>query len=347
MTVCRRTSWTAADLMAATFPEPRWAVPGVVPEGLTLLAGPPKLGKSWLMLNAAIAVAAGGHAFGRVPVPGGTSLYLALEDPARRMQGRLAVTLEGSPPPENLHIETVWPLLHDGGADLLDQWLTEHPGCRLVVVDVFAKVRGTASDKEDRYTADYRAISRLKDVADAHEVAVVAVHHTRKQQSDDFLELVSGTNGLAGAADTVLVLSRSRGTADAKLHITGRDVEERNLALSLDQGRWTLLDGSAEDHERGETRRRVLDLLTEQGPMTPKQVADVLDIGHELAKKTCRRMVDDRELTSAKGVYTPVPAVPVPELFTTDEGDGDAGDTHLPPEFEDTYADYLEQEVPA
>ncbi|MGI8701240.1 MAG: AAA family ATPase [Nocardioidaceae bacterium] len=91
-----RTSWTAAELMACEFPEPRWAVPGIIAEGVTLLAGAPKVGKSWLALGLGIAVATGGKALGALDVMEGDVLYLALEDPPRRLQDRLAKVLSGA-----------------------------------------------------------------------------------------------------------------------------------------------------------------------------------------------------------------------------------------------------------
>lgn len=333
------TRWTAADLMAAEFPEPRWAVPGIIVEGLTLLAGAPKLGKSWLALNLVVATSAGGCAFGRVAVERGEALYLALEDPPRRLKSRLTNVLDGAGAPEGLHFDTEWPLLHDGGADRLDEWLGEHPACRLVVIDVLARVRGTTRDKDDKYEADYRSMVRLKQIADAHRVAIVVIHHTRKAAAEDFLDTVSGTNGLAGAADSILVLARARNGADATLHVTGRDVEEQELALTLVDGRWTLLDGKATDYKLADTRRKIVRLLREHGPMTPKRIAETLGIDHELTKKTCVRMdADDQLVNAGNGLYRD-PSVPLslvsPEspdssiqsLSTSPRDSRDTGDT--------------------
>lgn len=328
----RRTRWSAVDLLAEDFPEPRWAIPGIVPEGLTLFAGPPKVGKSWLMLGAAVAVASGGKAFGSIGVDAGGVLYVALEDPARRLAQRLGIVLEGAPAPAGLDFATTWPLLHDGGADLLDAYLTEHTATRLVVVDVFAKARGTTSDREDRYQADYRAMSWLKDVADRHSVAAVAVHHVRKAASEDFVDTVSGTNGLAGAADTILVLARSRGAADAKLHITGRDVDEAEHAMRLVGGRWTLLDGPASDWDLADTRRAIARYLRKEGPAMPKRIADDLGLDHELTKKTCRRMLDDEQLTSAgNGLYQ----APVPLSLVSPQSPSGTGGTEGTPSWDD------------
>ncbi|MGH3737200.1 MAG: AAA family ATPase, partial [Micromonosporaceae bacterium] len=135
----RRTWWNLGDLLAAEFPEPRWAVPDLIPEGVTLLAGQPKVGKSWLSLGLAVAVASGGKALGDIDVEPGAVLYAALEDTPRRLQDRLGRVLGGQyPSPEarrNLEIVTTW------DTELVDRWLNETRGKRLLILDVLARVR--------------------------------------------------------------------------------------------------------------------------------------------------------------------------------------------------------------
>jgi hypothetical protein len=302
----RRVSWTARELIGHRFPAPKYAVPGLLAEGLSLLVGAPKLGKSWLALNVAAAIAAGGRALDTISVERGQVIYLALEDPPRRLQRRLRLVLAGDVAPEGLHFETEWPRLLDGGCDELDAWLQEHPGCRLVIVDVFAKVRGLVAGNVNRYEADYAAMATLKELADRYGVAILVVHHTRKASADDYVDAVSGTHGLAAAADAVLVLERSRGSADAKLKVTGRDVEEAEYAMRFDAtaGAWSMLEGPAEEYDLGETRRRILAHLREHGAATPKTIADALALGHETVKKSCQRMAADDQLgTDGEGAY--------------------------------------------
>lgn len=310
-TTLKRTGYSAAELMAADFPEPRFAIPGIVPEGLTFFAGAPKLGKSWLALNLAVAVSAGGKALGSLPVERGEVLYLSLEDPPRRLKQRLSMLLGFEAPPQGLHFETQWERTTDGGADRLQAWLKDHPECRLVIIDVFARIRPRVPEKVDRYTADYEAAAPIKALADQYGVAALILHHTRKASAEDFLESVSGTNGLAGAADTITVLRRARGRADAELHVTGRDVEEQRLALKFSPliGSWTLL-GSAEEYSMGETRRRVIQLLRMHGPLSPKGLADLSSVPHETAKKTMSRMAADGQLKAEGGRYSLTGAVP-------------------------------------
>ncbi|HXI16040.1 MAG TPA: AAA family ATPase, partial [Chloroflexota bacterium] len=131
----------AVTLMAQEFPEPRYAVPGLLPEGVGLLAGKPKLGKSFLALSLAIAVATGTPALGKIEVEAGDVLYLALEDGRRRLQRRLVDMLGDQPPPPRLTFATKWPVLDDGGLERMESWLQGHPETRLIIVDTFPRVK--------------------------------------------------------------------------------------------------------------------------------------------------------------------------------------------------------------
>lgn len=317
-----RTSWTATELMALEFPPPVWAVPGIVSEGVNLLAGPPKVGKSWLSLGLAVSVASGGQAFGSIDVEPGPVLYLALEDTPRRLQARMRRVLDGDQPPTGLTFATDSPTLPAGGEDRIGEWIEANPGARMVVIDVFAKVRGQAPPSVQAYDADYAAVGRAKRIADTYGLAVVLVHHVRKAGSEDFLAEVSGTNGIAGAADAVLVLKRARGEADAALHVTGRDIDETEYALSFEPGagRWRLLDGPAHEHFLADTRAQIARLVRDQPGMKPKQIADALNLQIGNVRVTCRRMADDRQIRSDKaGQYYPIdnaqPA-PHPQLLS-------------------------------
>jgi hypothetical protein len=326
----RRTSWTAAELLAADLPSPRWAVEELFPEGLAFMCGAPKLGKSWLALALGIALAAGGgYALGKIAVERGDVLYLALEDNARRLQDQLRLLLGDDQAPRGLHIETEWERLDEGGLERLTNWLDEHTNTRLVLVDVWTRIRPTTRDNGNRYQADYDAAAALQAVAIKYGVAIVALFHTRKAEAADFVETVQGTFGTAAAADTIVVVKRSRGEADATLFLTGRDVIEQELALrfAAETGAWELL-GDAAEYGLGKTRKTILELLDAHGPLTPKQVSELApDISHDLAKKTMQRMFTDGQLTAKGGVYTHVPAVPAsPEdAATGTEGHGGHG----------------------
>jgi len=333
-----RTAWTAAELMAADFAPPRWAVPGLICEGVTLLTGPPKVGKSWLSLGLAVAIATGGEAMGRIRVQQGPVLYLALEDTARRLKSRLGKVLGDTPPPKGLTLVTECAPFPAGAAEI-GLWLDEHPDARMVIIDVLAKVRGATPPGTAPYDADYAAIGRFKSLADRYGVAVVLVHHVRKMASDDFLAEVSGTHGLAGAADATLAIKRGRGQADGVLHVTGRDVDEAEYAAAFDpeyaaafdpeHGTWNLLDGPAEVHGLGDTRRAILAHLEAHPGSSPKQIADALGPDqYDNVRTHLSRMLEDGQVVSpARGRYV----LPGVTSVTTRESAGQDPDSVVTP----------------
>ena len=272
-------TFTATDLLKEELPPVRWAVPGILPEGLSLLAGKPKLGKSWLALGLAVAKASGGVALGKIPVDRGEVLYLALEDNRRRLQNRLRKVLNGSPPPEGLHIATEWARIDEGGAEALDDWLAVHPEAGLVVVDILKVVRPSVSGNRGIYDADYEALQSMQRLAGEHGVTVLVVHHTRKMAAVDPVDEVSGSTGLSGGADGIMVLKRDRGKADAYLHVTGREVEEEaELALRWDASlaSWTLA-GDADEYRLSQERRSLIEALgAAGGGMAPREIAEAL-----------------------------------------------------------------------
>ena len=295
---------TAADLMASELPPVRWGVRGVLPEGVTLLAGKPKLGKSWLALGLCVAVAAGGVALGTRQVEQGDVLYLALEDNRRRLQKRLGKMLCG-PAPKGLEIATAWPKLDEGGVEALRAWLGEHPEARLVAVDTLAKIRQRTRG-QNVYQEDYAALEELLPLAAEHEVAIVVVHHTRKMAAADPLDEVSGSTGLTGGVDGVLVLKRDRGKADAVLHVDGRDIEEpAEFALKWDAetAGWTIV-GDAEEYRMSEERKEILCVLVEAGEfLGPGEVADVLGKPRNTIKQRLWHMAQDRQVDNRNGKY--------------------------------------------
>jgi hypothetical protein len=277
-------------LDAQEFPPLRYAVPGLIPEGFSLLIGPPKAGKSWLALDFLLSVAAGGYALGHISTGRPRRvLYLALEDGHRRMQDRCRKLLgldDGGRRPTLYHYLT----RIEPGTVLatITAFLTAYPDTALVVVDTLGKVMPPAQQGESSYQRDYRVGGALKAVADRHDgLAVVVLHHDRKATAEDFVDSVSGTHGLAGSADTIVVLARKRQSTEGLLKITGRDVTEAEYALVMADGQWTL-DGAdlaaaaaraAQREESGrysDTTASVIDFVRSHGPagVSAKDVAD-------------------------------------------------------------------------
>lgn len=297
------TSVDAETLLGMVFAPIKYVVPGFVAEGLTILGGRPKLGKSWLALDFGIGVASGGDCLGTT-CGQGDALYLALEDNQRRLQDRLRLVLpqQGRPDIRRLTLDTEAPKIGAGLIERLDAWRLSVELPLLVVVDTLAMVRQPKGRNQDSYAADYDALSPLQRWASEHRIAVVVVTHVRKMEAEDPLEMISGTNGLTGAADSILVLTR---TADGpKLYGRGRDVEEVEKALRFDAGRWFVI-GDAADAKRSDERRQVMASLR-AGNRSPGEIAK--DTGMKLAnvQYLLGKMVEAGEAEKGGyGLYVP------------------------------------------
>jgi hypothetical protein len=299
---------SAPELLELEFAPLRWAILTLLSEGLFILAGRPKLGKSWLVLNFAIAVACGGYALGILKAEPGDVLCAALEDGARRLQERLRKLLGAGPIPENLEIATEWRPFDRGGLEDLELWLTEHPKARLVVFDTLQRVRPSEDPKARLYASDYGAVQGLQEISKRFGVSILVVHHTRKAAAEDYIDLTSGSTGLTGAADGVIILQRVRGKADATLSVTARDFPENELALSWDSElcNWRAL-GDASDYRMSEARREILELLRRSDGLglKPKEISTELRKDYGATKKLLFDMRQaDLVRSDEKGRYT-------------------------------------------
>jgi hypothetical protein len=301
-------TFTAVELMSERMPDVRWAVPGIIPEGVTFLAGKPKMGKSWMSFGLCVAVATGGVALGTKPVEQGETLYLALEDNRRRLQRRLNKLLASGVVPKELHMATDWPRAGEGGIERLDAFLETHPDCRLVVVDTLARFKPHASGRRTQYDEDRDAVDPLRPICADREVSILLVHHLRESESDDPLDMIHGSAGLTGGVDGALVLKRQRGNADAYLHVDGRDIEQpTELALKFDPdaATWAVV-GDAEEYRKSELRKDILKVLEEADePLGPKDVAGLLGKNENTVRQRLFQMSNDGEVkVPSRGQYT-------------------------------------------
>ncbi|HZO64241.1 MAG TPA: AAA family ATPase [Kribbellaceae bacterium] len=323
-------------LDAQTFPPLRYAVPGLFPEGFGLHIGPPKIGKSWALQDVALAVASGGLAFGAVHtgVPRSV-LLLALEDGDRRLQDRARRLLGTCPIPARFNYLT---RVQPGAAvDTIEAWLEQTDDAALVIVDTLGRVMPPALPGESAYQRDYRVGARLKRIADDRPgLCLLVNHHDRKASSDDFVDSVSGTHGLAGAADTIAVLSRPRQETEGSLKVTGRDVPEAEYALNFVDGcAWQLYGGDlVKSAERAATvaasaglADRTVDIVSfvarHPGGVRARDVE--VEFGAD-ARRYLARLADSGRLTrAARGLYTVSPQSQRPNL-TLISGQRDSGD---------------------
>jgi hypothetical protein len=301
-------SLSAASLRTLKFPPVNYIVPGYIAEGLTILAGRPKLGKSWLVLDLCLAVAGGRETLGDVRPIQGDALYLALEDNPRRLQRRVDKLLGAFAEtwPSRLIFSTDWRRMNEGGIDDLHQWCDNVQKPRLIVIDTLAKVRPATTGKSGpTYDDDYRSIGELHRLANDRGIAIVLIHHVRKMDAEDPIDTVSGTLGLTGAADTVLVLDR-RSDTGMTLYGRGRDIEEIETAIEFDRHtcRWTIR-GQASDIRRSDERGKITNALDEAGePLSPSDVALITGMPNPNVRQLLFKMAKAGEVEKAgRGKY--------------------------------------------
>lgn len=215
-------------------------VDGIIPKGMTVLAGPSKIGKSWMALDLAIAIASGGEFLGRRVRQAGV-LYLCLEDTEKRVQDRMYQLCDEAPP--NLYFSTTSDRLGGGFTRDVVEMLRKHPDIELIIIDTLQKVRQSDDGSgSSTYSKDYEEIAKIKKIADVNDRSILVLHHLRKQpdKRDPFNE-ISGSVAICGASDTNMVLKKSVGSATAELYIRGRDVEERKFILEYKFPRWSIV----------------------------------------------------------------------------------------------------------
>lgn len=301
----RRTQ-TLAEIDKLKLKPLEWVIRKILPVGVILMAGAPKIGKSFMSLQMGLTVAHGSRLWrGRKREQRGEVLYLAYEDNNRRMRDRARKLLEGEMTlPKRLHVDYQWPRMDAGGVEDLDNWLSAHPKARLVIIDTLAKFRTTTSRARTAYDYDYAIGSALIPLAERHQVAIVLVHHTAKGARADVMESVNSTNGLPAGVDGILILSRDRNTKDGALFMSGRDIKERILNMErLANHRWSSL-GEASDVPLTVERKRIIADLVANGPSKPQAIAGRLDQKGVTIRVLLKKMFEDGQVGVKDGLYS-------------------------------------------
>lgn len=297
-----------ADLLSLQLPPLRMIVPDLLPEGTSVWSAPPKVGKSCLVYQTAVEVAIGGSLFGRRVEPGSV-LYLALEDGQRRGQARLVAALEGRTLPRG-RLEVRWTAkpIGEGLEDQLSQWLDDHPDAALVAIDTLGRVRPRTNGRRNAYEVDVEDLGRLQSLFRNRPIALLVVHHSRKEAGDDFLASVSGTYGITGSVDTITVIRRKRLEAFGTIVVTGREVAEAELAVRFNGMTWdvaptTLAEASFE-------RAEVYRAIEEHGPIFPAGIARLLDLERTSVQHMVGRLVDSGAVVRGVSGYLATAVLP-------------------------------------
>ncbi len=304
-----RTSTTT--LMAKHFDPIRWIVEGYLPEGFSVLAGRQKLGKTWLAIDIALAVACGGVAMGAIECEQGDVLYIDMENGERRIQRRIDALYpdgRGRPDLSRLEWATDAPSLDKGLIDALDDWRRSVRNPRLVVIDVLQRIKPAGTATRNAYENDYSIWSPLQSWAKQHGIAVLGLHHTKKGGADDPLEALSGSNGLSACADTTLVLDRDGN--GVTLYVRGRDVDEKETAMTFTAGIWSI-QGDAAAVRRSSERSVIIDFLADNPePITPTDLAAALGWKPNNTKQLLFKMAKNGEIFRENGRYSSAPHNP-------------------------------------
>jgi hypothetical protein len=303
----------AAELRTKTFDPLLWVVPKYLPEGLTLLGGRPKIGKSWQALDFGVAVAEGGECLGQ-QCEQGDVLALMLEDNDRRLQRRLTQMLGAfvAEWPRRLTYATSWPRLNEGGVDWIRAWIDRSPKPRLIVIDILERVRQLTSDKDKRtaYSADYEALIKLHELATEAMVSILVLHHQRKLGADDLIDTLSGTLGLGGAVDSVLILGKEpkKNSKDQEGKFfwgRGRDLEEFSVSVRQNEkGRWDVV-GQRQEGQPSPERADIIAVLAKAGrPMSIKDIAEACQNNYYNVKNLLSKLLAEEAIErTQRGMY--------------------------------------------
>jgi len=230
---------------------PHTVVENMLCQGLTILAGAPKVGKSWLCLDLCISICNGEAILG-FKTNKCDCLYLALEDSYYRLQGRARKVLKTvATVPEGFRLNILANPLNEGLFEQLQDELKEYPNIKLIIIDTLQKIRGTPNNADTMYGYDYKEMSKIKSFADEHKISIVVIHHLKKGSENDTFDKINGSTGLRGAADTAIILSKIKDKKEVVFSIEGRDVEstEKLLIFNKETLKWEVICDDLEAKE--------------------------------------------------------------------------------------------------
>lgn len=299
---------TGSELQGKTFTPPTYVVPGLLTEGLGILAGKPKTGKSWMALSLSIAVATGSYFFKR-QVEKGKVLYAALEDNERRLQDRLEKITQNEIELDNLLLVFESAKLYEGGLDFLQAQIAAHPDLKLIIIDTLQRVKPTSVANRNAYEQDYDILIPLQQLALQSKISILVLTHLRKQAAADRFDQITGTLAISGAADCMWVLERKRNSKTGILAVTGRDIEEQELAITFDDQNFSWqAHGSASFHFASEERRKIHEYMKKADkPASPQEVADAIKGSVGSIRHMMPKMVNEGFLKRiSRGLYEAV-----------------------------------------
>lgn len=286
----------------------QWVIEGVIPlEGVTMLVSPPKSGKSILALNIVVENAVKPKILNYFkPVSHFDTLYIDLEGTRRRTQTHIMNLLGNMPIPTSVSIIYKWPRIAEGGLPKLYDYAMYHPKTKLFIIDTYGMMQiGSKSQSNAGYSykKDVEEINLLSKFCNTMHVSVMLIHHTRKNETDDWVSMVSGTHGISGSVDTLLLLKRRKGEFQATLCVTGRDVEEKQYKLNTNMSKQRMNvigEETQEGEELTEAQRDIVMCLQAYGePKSPKEISEMVGKTVGSVKRLLANMVEDGKVIRA------------------------------------------------
>lgn len=305
---------TAREIQDIDFPNIECVVKELILGGLTILAGRPKIGKSWLALNISIAVANGTNALGRFETKKSKVLYIALEDSKRRIKDRInnimGNEIDKRAPEGLIYLEENFdfPKINDGGIEEINNILDDEKDIELVVIDTLGRSIADKGRKDKNiYLADYEIASQLQELAMKRNISILILHHTKKGNEENVFDEISGTTGLTGAMDTMMVIKEKN--KDHTLHITGRDVEQADYKIVFDKKLfcWNVIEKKNEINITVE-REEILELIKSYNrQMKLSEITDLIGKEKSNVNKLLKKLIRDGLLISPKYGYYALP----------------------------------------
>jgi len=318
----RYKSTSISKIMATNYPKIKWAVKDIIPEGLTILAGRPKFGKSWLMLGLSYAIATGTKAWMFGETTKGSVYYLALEDSERRLQDRV-LSMEGyfDDFPENLHIYTDFPRIGEGFIEEVELLIAGDDNIGVIIVDTLQKIRPKSNGgKRNLYQAEYEDYEKVQKLAITSGVPIITVHHTRKGSNSKAkpgnpIDEMSGSTGIQGVADTLIVCVRDG--SEGVMHVTGREVNEEDYPMVFNKRNmtWELFKPESAQVDVG--NMMLADWFKNNTTITAQEAAGVFDMNERTARRKLKKLAEEGKLQAHDRLNRNEPIVySVKEIFT-------------------------------
>ena len=254
-----------------------------------------------------MAIAYGEKAFGTIEVDHGSIIFLTLEDTLKRLQIRLQKMIPGkkSEATDKLRLMTEWDKIDNGGMAQLEQEIIKYDDLRLIVIDTLQRIRPSSGKTDGNvYAKDYEQVAEIKKIADKYSISILLIHHQRKLGADDIFDTISGSFGVTGAADGLLVLKKTKGKTI--LHIIGRDIEEKDYVLEFDSANlsWNIL-GDSKEIKQTDQRQKLYDAIKEANkPITPKELCEITDLREQYIYDTLPKMLKEGDIEQiSRGKY--------------------------------------------